>query len=477
MAIDKLLTGVPGLDTITHGGIPRGRTTLVTGKSGSSKTILSLQIACNLAARGVKAHFIAVEEATEDLLTTGEGLGLPVKELVASGALRITDLTRPLEGPTVISGTYDVAGLIHRVEGAAKEAGAEVVVLDSATALFSPRPPASLLRSHFFALVSAFRRLGLTAVITAEAPADYGQLTTLGVEDYVCDLVIILRNLIDGERRRRSIEVHKYRRSPHYKGEFPCTITSRGVVTFPLGNAEAPVALQSERFSSGLQGLDEMNAGGWLRDSIILVRGPSGSGKTTLAGMYARAGAARGEQVIYYGFEETKPILLRNFASVGLSMADLEAKGTLRVQCRYPEATSPEDLLIDLRTSLDEFKPSLIVLDSVSSIEHSTSPRGFRQFMIGVGAQGREHSRSALLTQTTDATRADTFSPFLSTLPDAILMLDYSLDTHEMERSIRVLKMRGSAHAQSPHRLQIGPGGLKVEPMAPRAAGTLSRKS
>jgi circadian clock protein KaiC len=47
------------------------------------------------------------------------------------------------------------------------------------------------------------------------------------------------------------------------------------------------------------------------------------------------------------------------------------------VQCRYPEATSLEDLLIDLRVGLESFKPSLVVFDSISSIEHATSKRGF----------------------------------------------------------------------------------------------------
>lgn len=466
MSIEKLPTGVPGLDTITRGGIPRGRTTLVAGKSGTCKTVTSLQMACNMAARGVKTLFIAVEETAEDLATSAAGLGFDLANLREKGLLRMADLTRPMEGPTLVSGTYDVAGLIHRVEAASRDAGAELVILDSATALFSPRPPASLLRSHFFSLVSAFRRLGLTSIITAEAPADYGQLTTLGVEDYVCDLVLILRNLVDGERRRRSIEVHKYRRSPHYKGEYPCTITSKGLVIFPLDGNESPIARETERFSSGLPGLDEMNQGGWLRDSIVLVRGPSGSGKTTLAGMYARAGAARGERVMYYGFEETKPILMRNFAAVGLSMYEFEREGTLRVQCRYPEATSPEDLLVDLRAGLDEFKPSLIVLDSVSSIEHSTSHQGFRQFMVGVASLLREHNRSALLTQTVDLqAKRDDFAPFLSTIPDAILLLDYRLDTADLARSIRVLKMRGSSHAGEPRRLAIGSGGLRVDPI------------
>ena len=159
---------------------------------------------------------------------------------------------------------------------------------------------------------------------------------------------------------------------------------------------------------------------------------------------------------------------MRNFASLGLAMEELERKGTLRIACRYPEATSPEDLLIDLRVGLDEFKPSLIVLDSISSIEHSTSRHGFRQFMVGVASQLREHGRSALLTQTIGLqTDTERDAPFLSTIPDAILQVDYDQTKVKLERSIRVLKMRGSPHATDRRRLFIEQGGLRVDGIAP----------
>ena len=471
MTIEKIRTGVPGLDIITHGGLPQGRSTLICGRSGAAKSIMSLQIATNFAKSGLKTLIIAVEETPEDLITTSEGLGFDLAGLIQRKVVKITDLTRPMEGPTLVSGNYDLAGFSDRISGIARDFGAQAVVLDSATALFSPRPPEAEMRSHFFSLVHCFRKLGLTAIITAEAMDEYGgQLTTLGVEDFVCDAVIVLRNLVDGERRRRSVEVHKYRRSPHYKGEYPCTITSKGVTVFPL-DAQDRTELDSSstRFSSGVAGVDEMNSGGWLRDSIVLLRGPSGSGKTTLAGMYARAGALRGERVVYYGFEETKPILMRNFAQIGLGMDELERSGRVRIACRYPEATSPEDLLVDLRIGLDEFKPSLIVIDSISSIEHSTSEHGFRQFMVGVASQLREHGRSALMTQTVGVKYAADDAPFLSTIPDAICLLDYSYGEDDLERTIQVLKMRGSAHITSKRRLFIEPGGLRVGPMKPHA--------
>ena len=375
-ALTKLLTGVPGLDILTNGGIPQGRATLIAGKSGTGKTVMGLQIAANLARQGVTTIVVAIEESPEDMRDSGDTLGLNISELERAGKIRFANVGRPMDGPTIVSGEYDLFGLVHRIEAIVKETGARALVLDSATALFSPRPPVESLRSHFFQLVHALRAQGLTAVILAEAAEDYGPLTTMGVEDYVCDLTLILRNIIDGGRRRRSVEVNKYRRSAHYKGEYPCTVTTRGLAVFPLDAKEYPATANVERYSSGVGGLDEMTHGGWLRNSIIIVRGPTGSGKTMLAGLFARAGASRGERVVYYGFEETRPILLRNFREIGMPMERFIESGNLQVICRYPEATSLEDLLVDLRLGMEKFGPSLVVLDSISSIEHASSEKG-----------------------------------------------------------------------------------------------------
>lgn len=467
--IRKLETGVPGLDILTHGGIPEGRSTLVVGRAGTGKTILGLQTLAHLAPRGVPGLLLAVEESPDDLVVSGDSLGLGLSGLIREGKLHISDATQPMDGPVMVSGDYDISGLVHRIQSVVKRSGARLVVLDSATALFSPRPADNTLRNLFFQLVFALRKMDLTALILAEAPSDYGdRLTTLGVEDYVCDAVIIMRNTPDGQRRRRSIEVNKYRRSAHYKGEYPCTITSRGLAIFPLDAQDRAVIDDVERYSSGFPGLDQMLGGGLVRDSINIVRGPTGSGKTMLAGLYAKAGAERGERVVYYGFEEPRPILLRNFAQIGMPMEDYEKAGNLQVICRYPEAMSLEDLLVGFRMHMEEFEPSLIVLDSISSIEHASSEKGFRQFMIGVAALLRKHGRSALLTQTVTAGESgDHTAPYLSTIADAILSLDYSTQEYELARSIRVIKVRGGMHDTHPYRLTIGQGGLSVEKMPP----------
>jgi circadian clock protein KaiC len=465
--IEKLSSGVPGLDTLTHGGIPEGRATLIVGRSGTGKTVMGLQLATHFAQGGRNVIVFGVEETVGDLVMTGQALGLNVEALIERGTLTVADMMPPLEGPTVVSGEYDLHGLMRRISQAVKTAKAEIVVLDSVTALFSPRPPQHVLRNHFLLLLHTLRTMNVTAVLLAEGATRPNELTTLNVEDYLCDLVVILRNNIDGDRRRRSLEIHKYRRSAHYKGEYPCTITTRGLAIFPLDAPERPESEQLERYSSGLGGLDEMTNGGWLRNAIMLVRGPTGSGKTMLAGLYARAGALRHERVVYYGFEEPRPILLRNFKQIGMDMQPLIDSGDLRVECRYPEATSLEDLLIRLRIGLEEFKPSLVVFDSISSIEHSSSEKAFRQFMIGLASLLREHGRSALLTQTVAAGESSEHgAPYLSTVADAILAMDYAPQGFELNRTLRLIKMRGSAHDTHPYELIIEAGGLRVNRVA-----------
>ena len=464
-ALEKIATHVPGLDQLLQGGIPRGRATLVTGRSGTGKTVLGLQLASNLAATDAPVIVVAVEERPEDLCDSGDALGLGFTQLLAAGKLSFADATR-LDGGTMVAGDYDLDGLKYRLGALVQRTGARSVILDSATALFSPRPPQDELRSHFFQLVATMRSLHITALVIAEAQHDYGDLTALGVEDYVCDLTLILRNIVDGSRRRRTVEINKYRRSFHYKGEYPCTITPRGLAVFPVDTREHVSAAPVERFSSGVAGLDEMTHGGWLRSSIIIVRGPTGCGKTMLAGLYAKAGASRGERVVYYGFEEPESILLRNYQQLGMDLQPAIDSGNLRVICRYPEAMSLEDLLVELRVELEELSPSLIVFDSISAIEHSASEGGFRQFLVGVAAILREHGRTALLTQTVTAQHAAE-TPYLSTLGDAILALDYSTATYTLNREMRVIKTRGSGHAPSPYRLSIESGGLTVTKMTP----------
>ena len=83
-----------------------------------------------------------------------------------------------------------------------------------------------MLRGELFRIARALKEHGVTAVITAERTEDYGEVSRYGLEEFVADNVIILRNLLEDERRRRTIEILKFRGTAHQKGEFPFTVTS-----------------------------------------------------------------------------------------------------------------------------------------------------------------------------------------------------------------------------------------------------------
>src|SRR5207237_289790 len=96
------------------------------------------------------------------------------------------------------------------------------------------------------------RCLAVTSLITAERTDEYGPVSRLDIEEFVADNVIILRNNLEGEKRRRTIEILKFRGAPHQKGEFPFTVsTDHGVVVIPLSAIELKQKSSDVRISSG----------------------------------------------------------------------------------------------------------------------------------------------------------------------------------------------------------------------------------
>src|SRR5688500_19686319 len=129
-AVEKIPTGVPGFDAISYGGIPKGRSTLVVGRAGTGKTILGLQMAAHMAKLGVKTVLVAVEESPDDLVMTGDTLGLGLSDAIKDGSLRVTDASRPMDGPMVVTGDYDISWLTHRIEAIGQQRGARANDLD-----------------------------------------------------------------------------------------------------------------------------------------------------------------------------------------------------------------------------------------------------------------------------------------------------------------------------------------------------------
>jgi circadian clock protein KaiC len=307
--------------------------------------------------------------------------------------------------------------------------------------------------------------MGVTAVMTAERTDDYGPIARFGIEEFIADNVMVLRNVLGDEKRRRTIEILKFRGTDHQKGEYPFTIVpNEGMVVIPLSTIQLQQKSSDVRISSGNAELDRMCGGGFFRDSVILVSGATGTGKTLTVTQFLAGGAAVGERCLLLAFEESRDQLFRNARGWGMDFETMEKEGLLRVVCDYPEVAGLEDWLVRIKAMVTEFRPNRVALDSLSALERGGSIKAFREFVIGVSSFIKHQEITGLFTSTTPSLMGGSSitETHISTLTDSIILLRYVEAFGVMKRGLTVLKMRGSTHDKDIREFTIDEGGMHL---------------
>lgn len=464
--VEKHPTGIAGFDTIAEGGLPRRRATLIAGSAGSAKTVF----ACEFLARGIEQAgetgvFVTFEDGVDAIRANMEGFGWDIARWEREGKWVFVDAAPSAEGPAPVVGDFDLGGLLARIAHAVTTVGATRVSLDSLNALFVQFQQHTVLRAELFRITDTLKRMGATVVFTGERTEEYGPVTRHGLEEFVADNVVILRNLLDNERRRRTIEILKMRGAPHERGESPFTIRGdEGLVVLPLSGLELTQNSSTKRVTSGIAELDAMCHGGFFRDSIVLVSGATGAGKTLLVTHFMAGGVAAGERCLLFAFEESRDQLVRNAEACGIDFGRMEREEQLKIVNRYPHATAIEDHLVDMLREIEAFKPTRVAVDSLSALERVTSLRGFREFVIALTSSLKTRQTAGLFTSTTASLLGggSVTEKHISTLTDSIILLRYVESFGRMRRAITVLKMRGSAHENDIHEYTIDGRGLHI---------------
>jgi len=464
--VEKHATGIQGFDLISEGGLPRHRATLIAGTAGSAKTVFATQfLAAGIEQQREPGVFVTFEDGVADIRRNMLGFGWDIARWEKEGTWAFVDASPVPDEPTPVVGAFDLSGLLARIEHAVKKVKAKRVSLDSLNALFVQFPEHQVLRAEMFRITTTLKRLGVTVVFTGERTEDYGEVTRFGIEEFVADNVVILRNLLENERRRRTVEILKMRGAPHQRGEFPFTISPHdGIIVIPLSGIELTQSSSTVRVTSGLEELDEMCGGGFFRDSIILASGATGTGKTLLVTQFLAGGYEAGERCLLFAFEESRDQLFRNAAAWGMDFARMEKDERLKVVNRYPHAMAMEDHLVEMMQTIDEFKPNRVAVDSLSALERVASLRSFREFVISLTSYLKKKETAGLFTSTTPGLLGggSVTEKHISTLTDSIILLRYVEAFGRMLRSIVVLKMRGSHHDSDLRRYTIDGTGMHI---------------
>ncbi|MER9585619.1 circadian clock protein KaiC [Mesorhizobium sp. M0276] len=464
--LERVRTGIEAFDDLVMGGLPRGRTTIVGGTPGSGKTVFATQfLAHGITVLGEPGVFVTFEESPAEIEVNMASFGWTIRRWREANKLVFVDAS-PRDHDQMIIGNFDLAGLLTRVLHAARNSAAKRIVLDSVTQLFDHFvAEQTSVRRELLRIATALKKQGLTVLMTAERNSEYGEISRHRIEDFVADNVVILRNALYRERRRRTIEVLKMRGSRHVEGEVPITLVEKqGIVAVPLSSLRLEQQSSTKRVTSGISELDSMCSGGFFRDSITLVSGATGTGKTLLVTNFLAGGVAAGERALLVGYEESRGQLFRNARGWGVDFEAMEADGRLKVVCIYPEAQNLPDHLLMIRELVQVFKPDRIAIDSLSALERIAPDSGFREFLISLTSFIKKHEIAGLCTATDKSLVGgqSASEQHISTLTDAIILLRYIQEGNFMHRGIMVLKMRGSEHDKQIRRFTVDGAGMHL---------------
>lgn len=470
--ITRVPVGIPGLDLVSHGGFPKDRLTLVSGTAGSGKTVFVGQFL----ASGIKENrepgvFVTFEERPASIRRNLHSFGWDIAGWEAAGTWAFVDATARYDLQTSFSGgSFDLSPLIARVMDAVGRIGATRVALDSVGALLAQFDDIGPARHALFQLATSLEEAGVTSVMTAERTEEYGPIAQYGFEEFVADNVVILRNALDGERRRRTVEILKMRGGSHLRGEHLFTLLAgEGIIVVPVAVVGMTAGTSSVRLPSGNDTLDEMCNGGLFERSLILVAGATGTGKSLLTTQFIAAGVRNGERVLFHSFEESRDQCARNARAWGIDLDEMEAAGRLKIVATAPEAASLEDHLQRMKALIDEFRPDRVAIDSLTALQRVSTVKGFREYVLGLTFHIKEHARLGLVTTTSRDFLAGESENNLhvSTISDTIFLLHYVPVGGELLRGLNVLKMRGSDHDKAVREFRITNSGMEIgEPFA-----------
>ena len=459
--LPKAATGIQGLDEITFGGLPKGRTTLVCGSAGCGKTMLAMEFLV----RGARDYrepgvFMSFEESPDDLAQNVASMGFDLKALVARKSL-VIDHVRVVRHDIEETGGFDLEGLFIRLGLAIDSIGAKRVVLDTLEALFGIFSDTAILRAELRRLFEWLKDRGVTAIITGERGD--GTLTRNGLEEYVSDCVILLDHRVVNQLTSRRLRIVKYRGTSHGTDEYPFLIGATGISVVPITSIRLDHKASSDVISSGVPTLDKiMGVGGFYRSSTVLLSGGAGTGKSSIAGHFVAEACRRGERALYVALEESQSSIIRNMKSIGIALAPVVAAHLLRFHVSRPTAQGLEMHLASIHQTVIAHRPRIVVVDSITSLLAMGSTSEVTSTIVRLIDFLKMNDITLVMTALLGSDQSESSSVNISSLVDTWLTLRNCEAGGKRARRLSVVKARGMGHSNQTHEFFMSRRGVEL---------------
>ena len=472
VTINRLKTGVPGLDEILGGGLPEFSFNLIGGTPGSGKTTLAHQMMFAMATPERPALYLTV---------LGEP---PLKMLRYQQQFEFFDdslLNKSVHFVNLSEDTLtgDLNQVLNRIVEEVGKVSPGLVFIDSFRSVVLANSDTGNAENS---LQQFMQRLGMLMTswqATTFLIGEYFTETDANPVFTVADGLFWLRQNVDRNSMVRKLEIMKMRGQATLPGLHNFRIGLSGLQVFAPANSAAAAWSSShtttppnERLTMGIAHLDDMLGGGLPRGYSLLVAGPSGSGKSTLAAAFLAEGARNGETGVLAAFEQN-PNRSRN-----RTLAHLVAQGKVGVVETQAPDLSLDEMVLLLLNEVRRLGASRVVLDSLSGFELALAPTfrpDFRESLVRMVTALAASGVSVLMTSELEDRYTDLrFSPYgTAFLTDAIIVQRYiELESH-LRRVMAVVKVRGSVHSHELREFTIDKDGINIGSSLPGQEGLL----
>ncbi|MES2099434.1 MAG: ATPase domain-containing protein [Pseudomonadota bacterium] len=469
--INRLATGVPGLDEILGGGLPEFSFNLIAGQPGCGKTTLAHQIMFALATPERPAiYFTVLGEPPLKMLRYQQQFDFFDTEAI-NRAVRFVDLS-----DDAMAGDLD--RVLKRIVDEVTAHSPALVFVDSFRSVAVASETAGNPHNSLQQLVQQLGMLMTSWQATTFLIGEYFTETDANPVFTVSDGLIWLRQSVQRNSMVRKLEIMKMRGQPTLPGLHTFRIGTSGIAVFPPANVALPTEhaanalLHAPRLLMGVPGLDDMLGGGLPRGYSLLVAGPSGSGKSVLAAAFLAEGARVGETGVIAAFEQHPN------RSRSRIVADLIAGGRVGLVENRAADLSIDEVVFMLMREIGRLGATRVVIDSLSGFELALAPtfrEDFRESLSNLVTALATAGVTVLMTSELEDRYTDLrFSPYgTAFMTDAIIVQRYIEVDSRLRRVMAVVKVRASAHSDRLREFSIDAGGIHIGQMLADQEGLL----
>jgi circadian clock protein KaiC len=457
---NRASTGIPGLDAILRGGIPRGHLYLVEGTPGAGKTTLALQFLLEGAKCGERCLYVTLSETRRELIAMAQSHrwsleGITLLELVPLEAdvARQQSMIHPSE--------VELGETVALIQQKVDELHPDRLVIDALTELrLLAQDPLSY-RRQVLALKQYFAQRD-TTVFALDDLTD--PMRGLHLHSVVHGVLSLEQRRMEYGVVRRRLSISKLRGVDFHSGYHDYVIRTGGVEVFQsLVAAYHQKPFPPDTVSSELLELDALLGGGLRRGTSTLVIGPSGAGKSSLALRYAMAAVNRAETAAVFAFDESYRTAVERARGLGMDLDPaIEAKRLAWKQVN-PATLSPGEFVDTVKRHV-EGGARLVVVDSLNSYmesmpEEQALTLHVHELLAYLGNQGV----TTILVMAQHGLVGDTEAPLdVSFLADTIVLLRYFEVDGEVRKAVSVLKNRSGPHETTIREYRLAEGGMSV---------------